>query len=288
MTMATRRLLKPALPIAPPPKPLPIMTFLVCVVVGSICFYLGNIMGMHSGINHGAGLCDRDSEELKSDRDRLSRGVFLGVYLISCIDDYLTLPYRLHVVELARAKEVAIERGVPRERFELEMVSANQPRFPSTVSKFAHGQVLIDRDDFASTFDMGVPVDPTISGNEQVLLLYNRELSLPKDRNVANAARKQGEIPIAASALEATENCDYLNVILTDFKESRAQCWALMGQYEAFHIQKFMRLPDTKGEMARHLPLKLVNRGAQKNGRKSTKPPPAYHTLEYWKTLAPY
>ena len=134
---------------------------------------------------------------------------------------------------------------------------------------------------------MGVPVDRTVVGNEQVLLLYNRELSLPKDRTMANAARKQGDIPTFKSALEATENCDYLNVILTDYSKPRAQCWALMGQYESFHVQKFMRLPK-KGKVERDLPLRIVSRGFAGNGRKSTNPPLRNETLAYWSTLAPY
>jgi hypothetical protein len=160
-------------------------------------------------------------------------------------------------------------------------------RFPDSVSKFAHGQILIDRDNFTKTFDIGVPFDPTIEGNEHVLLLYNRDVSLPKDRTLAHAARKQGDIPVTNSALEATENCDFLNIILTDFKSKRAQCWAMLGQYEGFHIQKYMRLPST-GPINRDVPLRLVERGAQGNGRKSVKPPPSHHSMEYWRTLAPY
>ena len=199
----------------------------------------------------------------------------------------LTLPYSYFTPELDRVKKMAGGRGASLQQLDAASNSINAPRFPDSVSKFAYGQALIDRDDFASTFDMGVPVDRTVSGNEQVLLLYNREHSLPKDRDVANAARKQGDVPIVKSALEATENCDYLNVILTDYHEPRAQCWALMGQYEAFHVQKFMRLP-AKGKVERELPLRIVSRGFAGNGRKSTNPPLRNQTLAYWETLAPY
>lgn len=156
------------------------------------------------------------------------------------------------------------------------------------MKKLAGGMVLMDRNDFASTFDMGVPVDPTVKENEQVLMLYNRQAALPKNRTLSNDIRLSGDVPVASSALQATENCDYLNIVLTDFKEPRAQCIAIMGQYEAFHIQKFMRLPANGGVLDREAPLQLVNRGAQKNGRKSTKPPLQKHTLQYWETLAPY
>lgn len=180
-----------------------------------------------------------------------------------------------------------MNKGVDEKFIDSEIKKVNQPRYPSAVGKLAHGAVLMGRDDFASQFDMGVPLDHTTSDNSQVLMLYNRPGALPKNRTVAYAATKAGPVPVAASAKDATENCDFLNVILTDFKQDRAQCLAIMGQYEAFHIQKFMRLPAV-GELNRKDPLTLVNRGAQKNGRKSTKPPLKSHTLQYWKTLAPY
>jgi hypothetical protein len=199
----------------------------------------------------------------------------------------LLLLLLLLLPELGRMKEVAVQRGVSPAKIETEIADSNKPRFPTEIGKIARAAVVVDRDDFAATFDTGVPLDPTVIGNQQVLMIYNSPLALPKDRTLSNAAKHSGQIPVARSALEATENCDFLNVILTDFKANRNQCWALMGQYEAFHIQKFMRLPEN-GVMDRSHPLKLVNRGAQPNGRKSTKPPPAKNTLEYWKTLAPY
>jgi hypothetical protein len=94
------------------------------------------------------------------------------------------------------------------------------------------------------------------------------------------------ELPLL-NVKEATENCDFLNVILTDHSHKRKQCIALFGQYEAFHIQKWMRLPES-GKLDSNLPLRLVNRGAQSSGRKSTKPPTAEATASYWATLQTY
>ena len=193
-------------------------------------------------------------------------------------------------LELNRVKSIALQLGLSAKNLD-ENIAAHTieaPRFPQSVSKFAHGQALIHRNNFSATFDTGVPLDPTMDGNEHVLLLYNRDVALPNDRTMANAARKQGDIPVFQSALEATENCDYLNIILTDFRERRAQCWALMGQYEAFHIQKYMRLPIEKGLLDRKHPLRSVNRGASHLGRKSTDPPTTNQTLEFWKLLSPY
>jgi len=62
-----------------------------------------------------------------------------------------------------------------------------------------------------------------------------------------------------------------------------------MGQYQSFHIQKFMRLPEQVGEkLDSNAPLRLVNRGAQASGRLSAKPPRLEQTKEYWETLKVY
>lgn len=59
-----------------------------------------------------------------------------------------------------------------------------------------------------------------------------------------------------------------------------------MGQYQSFHIQKFMRLPSKTGEkLDPAAPLRLVNRGAQATGRLSAKPATKDQTLTYWNTL---
>ena len=75
MTMAMRRLLKPALPMAPPRRLPPIMMILMCAAVGGVCFYLGCMVGMHTGMNQGAEICVRETDRLKSDRDRLNLGM---------------------------------------------------------------------------------------------------------------------------------------------------------------------------------------------------------------------
>lgn len=62
-----------------------------------------------------------------------------------------------------------------------------------------------------------------------------------------------------------------------------------MGQYQSFHIQKFMRLPEEVGKkLDSSIPLRLVNRGAQASGRLSAKPPRKDQTMEYWNTLKTY
>jgi hypothetical protein len=154
------------------------------------------------------------------------------------------------------------------------------------LGKIVTGMGRVSRDEFANKFDMGVPLDTSSSGNSEVLLFYNRKDALPSNPFEAQQAMTSREVPLFNSVEEATENCDNLHVILTDPSRTR-QCVALMGQYESFHIQKWMRLPED-GKLDPKVPLRLVNRGAQSNGRKSTKPPTREQTLQHWGVLTTY
>jgi len=159
-------------------------------------------------------------------------------------------------------------------------------RFPSNVEDIAKGISRMDRDDFAQTFDMGVPLDQSSPKNSEVLLLYSSQEALPDDPFASKEASSMTTVPLL-SAQDATANCDFLNVVLTDHSGRRRQCIALFGQYEAFHVQKWMRLPQS-GNLDATVPLRLVNRGAQASGRKSTKPPDKDATLKYWSILTTY
>jgi hypothetical protein len=158
--------------------------------------------------------------------------------------------------------------------------------FPQdAVGKFAAGMSRVNRDQFATKFDMGVPLDASRTGNQDVLILYGAKAG-PKNTFDNASAKNAGQVPLIDSVDDAVENCDNLHVILTASDRAK-QCIAVMGQYEAFHIQKYMRLPES-GPVTSEAPLKLVNRGAQDSGRKSTKPPTRAQTVEYWKVLQTY
>lgn len=158
-----------------------------------------------------------------------------------------------------------------------------ESRFPSSVGSFAAGMAVVDRDSLAETLDTGVPLDQSFRNNHQVLLLYQSNSALPEDGKMQ--AMSNGTIP-TLPVPDALVNCDSVHLILTQ-PASRRQCVAIMNQYESFHLQKFMRLPES-GKLDSHLPLRLVNRGAQANGRKSTKPPTLDDTNNYWGVLKTY
>jgi hypothetical protein len=158
--------------------------------------------------------------------------------------------------------------------------------FPqSNVGDLVSGVGLVDREAFATKFDMGVPLDESKTQNDNVIILYSHDHAMPFEK----MPNKTG---FFSNVEEATQNCENLHVILTHTNRKR-QCVALMGQYESFHVQKFMRLPpddDPNGEKKLDMkyPLRLVNRGAQTSGRKSQKIPTAQQTQEHWEYLVSY
>lgn len=181
----------------------------------------------------------------------------------------------------------------------------DEERFPLGVRDFMSGMSVVDRDDFAQSLNLGLPMDSTSRQNQNVMIVYQSPNAMPNNPVLAAAAattnaHKPAAIPQIATTQEALENCDFVNLVLTDFAPpqssgKRRQCTALMGQYEAFHIQKYMRLPpegeesaETGRKLDRNLPLRFVNRGAQSNGRKSTNPPDKDQTIAYWAVLQRY
>ncbi|CAB9514754.1 Nucleotide-diphospho-sugar transferase [Seminavis robusta] len=161
-------------------------------------------------------------------------------------------------------------------------------RFPDNMSHFLTGMAQFDRDKFNTRFDVGVPLDPSSRNNDKVVLLYNDPQSLPDDPSLVDRIIGGGDPPEIADIEQATKNCDVLDLILVQPKTKR-QCMAMVGQYQSFHIQKFMRLPPTEGEkLDSSAPLRLLNRGAQASGRLSAKPPTKVQTLQYWNTLKVY
>jgi len=187
-----------------------------------------------------------------------------------------------------------VQEEVTKETKRLQVAEATaaaddvKARFPDEMKKYAVGLGRVDRDEFASTFDMGVPLDPSESKNSEVMLLYSTVGALPSDSAAASEAASMTTMPLL-KAKEATANCDFVNVVLTDFSAKRRQCVAIMGQYEAFHIQKFMRLPEEDGaKLDPEVSLRLVNRGSQASGRMSTKPPTLEETRAYWSILTQY
>lgn len=133
--------------------------------------------------------------------------------------------------------------------------SSSSSRFPSTVSSWAVGMSRVNKSDFVQTYDVGVPVDANSRGNQDVLILYNHKNALPA--NDPQSFQSSSDIP-QLDATEATKNCHTLKIMLTGLGDKN-QCIALMGNWEDYHIQKWMRLGE-RGPLNPLLPLRHVSK----------------------------
>jgi hypothetical protein len=139
-------------------------------------------------------------------------------------------------------------------------------------SRLVSGIGLVDRDAFMDRFDMGVPLDATVQGNERVMILYSNELSFPismhkhglKSSTVGDGtddtttgtdtdtttttSTDDGPIRYISDVNEATENCDSVHIVLTSVRPHDKQCIALMVRTLCLiHISQFKffaRLPQ--------------------------------------------
>jgi len=154
---------------------------------------------------------------------------------------------------------------------------------------FASGMEFVDRDDFGALFDTGVPLDNSGWGNDQVFILYSDHNAMP-DKNATPQVHPNGGQAVL-SVEDATKNCRNLHVVLNAVERQR-QCIAVMGQFESFHLQKFMRMAEGEKQSERvvdmKLPLRLVNRNMMLNGEQSITPPPSGLSKIFWKNLSHY
>ena len=92
------------------------------------------------------------------------------------------------------------------------------------MSVLFQSMVRIPRDEFAKGLDLGVPLDRTVQGNEDVLMLYS-----PRSEGTLNRTTRGQAMPLL-SVDDATVRCDTLKIVLTEPKRRR-QCLAIMGQW---------------------------------------------------------
>ena len=117
------------------------------------------------------------------------------------------------------------------------------------------------------------------------MIFYSSPKSFPdKSSKVLQSNEDDGDIPLV-SALDATKNCDVLHVALSQ----TAQCIAIVGDYEHFHLQKWMRIdPDNNNRVNRRKPLQMVGRGQTPSGTNIFKPPNQDKILKNFGNLRSY
>lgn len=237
------------------------------VIVGGSCFYAGLMMGASSNApSHSIG----SIEDCTSNEKNPERRILMG-----------KIKKQGHRIDILNEQLKNMQNPQnPGKSDDTER------RFPQEMSSFAGGMAALDRTDFTKRFDIGVPIQQDSRGNENVLLLYSHQNALPtSDLFKAAEAKSNTKVPFIEDIDVATENCDILNLILTQ-PDEKQQCVAFLGQYRSYHMSKFMRLPEKEGKLDRKVPLRLVNRGAQASGRLSHRVPSEKQTFSYWKTLS--
>lgn len=152
----------------------------------------------------------------------------------------------LQAVEQQRVEEKVIVKEIPlvikKEKNEThdteeEASPEKSPFFPETMSKLFAGMARVNRDLFSKQFDIGVPLDATKPGNEDVLILYSDETALPDQYD------KYGEAMPRLPTKTATMHCNTMKVILHQ-PHHHKQCLAIMGQWESYHVHRFARFPE--------------------------------------------
>ena len=156
-------------------------------------------------------------------------------------------------------------------------------RFNNNVDGFAYGMARVDKDEFVRTFDYGIPADPGKGTKAaDVLLIYNKK-SLPSDPNQTAAIRYQTPEGIPSLSIpDATQNCEILSVVTTQVVDTQKKCLAIVGNYESYHVQKWMRQGSAGGQ------LRPVSRGHGLNGIMNFKPPSSGDIAKHWFMLRKY
>jgi hypothetical protein len=149
------------------------------------------------------------------------------------------------------------------------------------VGRFAVAMSRVSKQEFTDTYDLGVPLDPPSAGAEDVLIMYSNDKAMP-----SNFGNDPNVIP-ELSMPNAVENCDYMNVLLTDHGR-RKQCVVIMPQYESFHLQKWMRIDPHTSKLNSKSDLTMVSRGHTDKGRENFAPPYLSHTRQHWTMLSRY
>ena len=105
------------------------------------------------------------------------------------------------------------------------------------------------------------------------LILYNHPTALPAEAQLKDEAVRGTHGHLArATVAAATQRCDALNVVFTSLYPRPNECHLLVGQYESYHINRWIRLPEfvrqNKGhrQLNRTLPLRHTGRVATQKG----------------------
>ena len=140
--------------------------------------------------------------------------------------------------------------------------TGGEPWFPPELQGLAKGVARVSKAAFLERLDTGHAREHKFSpAHSHVLILYQHKNALPKNRATTTTAGKVPEL----SFDEATENCQNVHVVSTKPFHGLHQCLALVGQFESYEVDRYMRI--TVGQALNDsLPLTRVGRGVLPNG----------------------
>ena len=225
-----------------------------------LSFYAGTIWGGHSCLDSAGFILVHPLQ-----RTGTTRTIENGAVNIGLASSHGFLNESRHLWQELVDNDVREQKYESRKR-------ARKRRIPESMKKIADGIARTSKDEFIKLFDFGIPYDRPQTDMADVLLLYQSERALP-DKLRENTVWDTGDDIPYVDASQATENCDQMNVVLTKLPDNNPQCIAIMANYQSYHIQRWMRLPEAGGGLNNRAPLRIVSRGDAGNGRKSYKPP---------------
>lgn len=147
--------------------------------------------------------------------------------------------------------------------------------FPPTLSRMFVDFGTIPRDNFNQMIDVGVPLDDTTKGAEDVLVLF------PQNTQPNHASHGL----VGVNAQDALEHCNTLKLILTE--PNKQHCFAFLPQWESYYVHKYMRLPKS-GPISSQAPLRYVSRSHADKGTSQKVPDYKLHTTPFFAVLKDY
>jgi Nucleotide-diphospho-sugar transferase len=247
-------------------------SFLSHVLVGLCCFYMGTMIGMSS-----VSSSRRSTEVDYASEFTQARGLWEA-------SDEQSL------TSLRSSPETFVPPSPKESQPASSSYLLHSPRrtapFPKSTQKFVIDFATVPREAFSHKLDVGVPLDDTIKGAEDVLILYTNLASMPNGLGTHQAK-------VGLDTERALENCHTVKVILQEpgqpAKNKSNQCIAIVPQWESYYVHKFMRLPKAENvDVDLTYPLRYVSRLHSDKGEFGKVPKLKAHTMPNYELLVQY
>jgi hypothetical protein len=259
--------------------------FLMHILSGLCCFYAGLLVGMSSKPS-GSGTELSSSSLSLSLCPKCPKDNNIVAPIVNCPE--------LEAI-LDKHRPAAPVKAQPNKKRTLNAAfydgfskNASQAVFPPTLATMVMDYGTVDRVEFLNHLDIGIPIDGSKTGSEDVLLLYASEGALPNPIS--------GNL-LHMDATSALEHCQTLRVILTEPAErgKSNKCTAIVPQWESSNIYKYMRVPPVGTQSSKSkigvqdaFPLRYVSRSHSDKNQAQQIPDYRMETEPSFKVLVEY